>query len=220
MSERVFDWRPNPDPRREAFPLRTLLSTEPNRFYRYHRVGGPVLDQAREGACVGHGVTAAVQTSPLSVDLVDPQATAFGMYYGSRRIDEWEGEDYSGTSVQAGCKLAQELGFARSYWWCTTVDAIAEAVLSHGPVVIGIPWLESMYDTDDDGLVTVSGAVVGGHCLLVTGFNRTRGVFRWRNSWGTSYGIDGDAWITVTDLTTLFAQGGEAAVLSTQPPGG
>lgn len=215
MDDRTFDWKPNPDPRQADYPLTALLATEPSRFYRYHQVGGPVLNQGREGACVGHGVTAAVQTSPLSVDLVDPQRTAFGMYYGSRRIDQWEGEDYSGTSVQAGCKLAQELGFARSYWWCKTVEDVAQAVLTHGPVVIGVPWLQSMFRTDENGTVTVSGEKVGGHCLLITGYNRTRGVFRWRNSWGLGYGIRGDAWITVDDYATLFAQGGEAAVLST-----
>ncbi len=211
--ERTFDWRANPDPRRSTYPLRALLATEPSRFYRYHQAG-LVLDQGSEGACVGHGVTAAVQPAPLSVRLTNPQQTAFGMYYGSRRIDEWPGESDSGTSVQAGCKLAQELGFARSYWWCETVETIALAVLTHSPVVIGVPWYDSMYDTDEDGMVHVSGSVVGGHCLLVTGYNRTRGVFRWRNSWGEDYGNRGDAWITVNNLTTLFAQQGEAAVLS------
>jgi hypothetical protein len=51
------------------------------------------------------------------------------MYYGSRRIDEWSGESYEGSSVDAGMKLARELGFISAWDWCPTPDHLRYTVL-------------------------------------------------------------------------------------------
>jgi hypothetical protein len=38
---------------------------------------------------------------------------AFRAYHEAQRVDEWDGEDYSGTSVRAGCDVAREMGMWR-----------------------------------------------------------------------------------------------------------
>lgn len=215
--ERKFDWDPNHDPRSRNFAaVRGLTPTI--RRTRTWSLRNPILDQGSEGACVGHGVINAVSTPRLRVELPNPQQTAFGMYYGSRFIDEWPGEEYDGTSVLAGCKLAVNLGFASGYRWAFGAEEVAQTILDHGPVVIGIPWRDSMYDTKPNGLVEVSGSIVGGHCLVVTGFWRDHPlydgpIFRWRNSWGLSYGIGGHGYVPLDQMSTLLAGEGEAAVL-------
>lgn len=133
------------------------------------------------------------------------------------------GNSYSGTSVLAGAKIVQSRGYIGEYRWCFGVEDVRDAVISEGPVVIGIPWHEGMYGTRESGLVEVSGGLVGGHCLLITGYHpsmRLRGedynerfkVFRWRNSWGPDYGVRGNGFIRYEDLRDLLKGWGEACV--------
>ena len=76
-----------------------------------------------------------------------------------------------------------------------------------------------MYSTKPGGVVKVSGNVVGGHAILITGYvpkmrigNTTQEVFRWRNSWGRDYGVNGSGWIKYKDLEKLLSENGEACV--------
>jgi hypothetical protein len=130
------------------------------------------------------------------------------------------GNSYEGTSVLAGAKIAQQRGYIERYWWAFGIDQVIDTLVGFGPVVIGIPWYDSMYTTRPDGLVEVGGRMVGGHAITLTGFERrgfgsprrAREVVRWRNSWGLGYGLRGDGFIAVEDLERLLADRGEACV--------
>jgi C1A family cysteine protease len=97
---------------------------------------------------------------------------------------------------------------------------VIDAVIHHGTVVIGIPWLEDMYQTDERGRVIVGGSQVGGHCLYVRGWDPAKKLvgsapeelLTWRNSWGPAYGVAGDGYITPADLESLLKQQGEACI--------
>jgi len=185
--------------------------------------------------CVGFGWVGEAIASPVRVRFplvraargrswpTDPQALAPVVYQEAQRVDEWAGEAYEGTSVLAGAKVMQGLGVLREYRWCFGVDDVALAV-QKGPVVLGIPWYEAMYEAPD-GLVTVGGQLVGGHCILVTGYDpvvpRLGGQpgFVWRNSWGAEYGNGGSAWISRDDLAGLLRQDGEACAPSVRSYG-
>jgi C1A family cysteine protease len=76
-----------------------------------------------------------------------------------------------------------------------------------------------MYRTKRNGVVVVDGNLVGGHAILITGYDpamiidgKPCEVFRWRNSWGTGYGINGSGYILYSDLENLLQQSGEACV--------
>lgn len=223
--ERRLDWVSRHDPESRDYGIREIIPrgavTQRNRAWRQ----GVVTDQGREGACVGHGwmtdlVTQPDVPSPMPTqEVANAFATAF--YHRAQQIDEWEGEAYDGTSVLAGAKVMVERGFIGEYRWCFSVTEVRDAVLAEGPVVIGIVWREGMYETRPSGLVEVTGRVVGGHCLTLTGFNpkqRIKGetglheVFRWRNSWNADYGVNGSAYVKLEDLATLLADQGEACV--------
>lgn len=62
------------------------------------------LDQLNEGACVGFGT---VRQGMLHNR---KRYNGFEVYYAARRIDEWAGENYSGTSVRAGMDVARTVG--------------------------------------------------------------------------------------------------------------
>lgn len=221
--ERVLDYRPGWDDRNRAFPITTALRPTTYRTWRYWRQG-EILDQGREGACVGFGWTAELMASPERVKIWDPTNYARGVYHDAQRIDEWPGEDYEGTSVLAGAKVVQSRGLIEQYRWAFTTEDIIDTLLQVGPVVVGIPWYYNMYETLPGGLVQLGGPMVGGHCLTLTGYSKNRWmknevgkwermeVFRWTNSWGRSYGKYGRGYIRVSDFAQLFNQYGEACV--------
>lgn len=219
-----LDWVSMHDPQSENYPIRPKMKSIEKIPVAYRT--GPVLDQGSEGACVGFGWTAELISSPRpypGVTAVRANQYAREMYYRAQRIDEWEGESYDGTSVLAGAKVAQERDLIDEYRWCFSIDDVRDAVISEGPVVVGIPWYSEMYQTRPSGLVKVGGDLVGGHCITLTGYHpgmRIAGedwyaryeVFRWRNSWGKDYGKNGNGTILFEDLRDLLAEWGEACV--------
>lgn len=193
---------------------------------RWWSPGYPVLDQGQEGACVGFGCTGEAMASPARVKpwMTDtglplseaPIRAAQKVYRRAKEIDEWEGVDYEGTSVRAGMLVGRERGWWTGFRWAFSMLEL-RAALEEGPVVIGVEWFDSMYETGPFGDVTVSGPSVGGHCLVITGYSpnyRGRGPrYRWRNSWGSEYGVHGNGYIRPELLDrVLFKAGGEAAV--------
>jgi C1A family cysteine protease len=184
---------------------------------------GTVLDQGSEGACVGFGWTTELISSPkpFSVTAERGNEYALDVYHRAQELDDWPGNNYSGTSVIAGAKVVQERGYIPEYRWAFGVEQVRDAVIAEGPVVLGINWYDGMYDTTEGGLVEVSGKIVGGHCIVLTGYNpraKIPGVkgyiegFRWKNSWGLSYGVNGLGFIRIEDLDRLLHEDGEACV--------
>jgi hypothetical protein len=181
---------------------------------RYWTPGAFITNQGTEGACVGHGVVNEYMASPVRGRLTTPNPTAYEVYRAAQRIDEWEGESYDGTSVRAGMLAGRQRGWWSGFQWAFTMAELRVA-LETGPVVIGVEWRASMYDAPN-GQVATFGPVVGGHCLLLTGYtpnwHKQGPHYRWRNSWGPTYGVNGSAYIHADDLQgILFRSGGEAA---------
>jgi hypothetical protein len=217
-----LDWRPFHDPRSKAFPVRDALWPFGDPRERMWSPGPAVLDQGREGACVGFAWAAELAASPFRTPGID-DAFAHDLYQEAQVRDEWPGEDYEGTSVLAGAKAAQARGYIGGYRWAFSIDELRDAVINLGPAVIGIPWRDGMYDTRPSGLLDVTGRIVGGHAILVRGYHprmRIRGegwfrrhdVFVLRNSWGEGYGKHGDAYVRTEDLAALLANEGEACI--------
>lgn len=217
----ILDWKSHHDPQSRAYPVRAIVGEAVAPRRRLWKPG-IVLDQGSEGACVGFGWTGELLASPrrseTKVSAAQGNAYALGIYHRAQVLDDWPGENYSGTSVLAGAKAVMEKGLIESYRWAFGINDVRDALIKEGPVVIGIPWYESMYETTADYEVLVDGDMVGGHCILLTGYDPAhpefdgREMYRWRNSWGSSYGHHGNAWIDAGDLADLLADDGEACV--------
>jgi hypothetical protein len=214
-SDRRLDRVQEFDERSRSFPISAVTAPElRSRAWRCD----PRLDQGREGACVGFAWSHELAATPVSVKEVT-DGSAQNIYRSAQNIDEWPGNSYSGTSVLAGAKVCQAMGYIDSYHWAFSIDDVMRAISSAGPVVFGIPWLDSMYEPRPDGLLDCSGAVVGGHAILGRGLRlnaRLRDVrepvVRLRNSWGRDWGVEGDGFIRVSDLERLLKDGGEACL--------
>jgi hypothetical protein len=186
-------------------------------------VEGVPTDQGSEGACVGFAWMNELLASPKEPKHQPEEEMAnkiaLSYYKRAQRLDDWPGENYEGTSVLAGAKVMKESGYIGEYRWCFGIDDVRDALIVEGPVVIGVPWYEGMYETKPNGLVQLKGKNVGGHAITLTGYypskmfdGKREEVFRWRNSWGRDYGIDGSGYIRYTDLAKLLADSGEACV--------
>jgi hypothetical protein len=226
--DRRLDRVPQYDPRNEQYPIRpklTAVAPVPKTW-----AVGTQIDQGSEGACVGFGWTQELMSSPARVHIgpkwakpafkEDPNDFAREIYHRAQQLDEWPGADYSGTSVLAGAKACQEKGLIGEYRWAQDMSDFRDAIIQTGPIVIGIDWYESMYETLPSGLVTVSGAKVGGHCILVYGYHphynidgKDRELYKWKNSWGLTYGKNGMGYVEADVLKQLvFDAHSDAAV--------
>jgi Papain family cysteine protease len=223
--DRTFNWAPNFDPESKEFPIRTAVPNQIRRNKLWRT--GPILDQGREGACVGFGWTAEALSTPVAVDLSrlkadapeDPTAFAHRIYKRAQQLDGWAGENYSGTSVLAGAKAMREMGLIKEFRWAFNIADVIDGIIHKGPVVLGIPWHMGMYDAPD-GVLRLSGENVGGHCITAVGYkvsseklNGEDGIIL-QNSWGTDWGINGLAIIRTSELAGLLDNYGEACVPS------
>lgn len=215
-----LDRIPQFDPRSRAFAVRALVPDAlPLRSFTWRC--GSWLDQGKEGACVGFAWSHELAAWPVEVDVTE--GSARNVYREAQKIDEWPGEDYEGTSVLAGAKVLQRLGYLDEYRWSFGIDDALRAIGYLGPVVIGINWYRSMFEPRPSGLLEVdrNTTPAGGHAILARGValkSRLKGereglpVVRLRNSWGADWGRQGDCYLRIDDLEWLLNQQGDCCV--------
>ena len=223
--KRTLDWKPRFDEESKNYPVRGILKKKAPRKDTLW-IPGPILDQKAEGACVGFGWTAEALATPSVVNIKTipgvpktPQPFARDVYARAKLIDEYPGEDYEGTSVLAGAKVMQGHRTLESYSWAFSVDDVIDSIVQKGPVVLGINWYDGMYEAPN-GVLSVSGEHVGGHCILAIGYTIASKKFNGQptvtlqNSWGKRWGNGGLAEILVSDLQRLLNEKGEACIPS------
>lgn len=207
------------DERSRNYPVRALLTPRqlqrPPRSYTWSVP--VVLDQGNEGACVGFSWANELAARPTGIVGVT-NTIAQEIYYEARKVDEWDGEDYEGTSVLAGAKVVHDHGYMDEYRWAFGIDDLIRAVAYKGPAVLGLNWYTGMMRPDSDGRIRPTGDVEGGHAILhprVTSETYRIKSMRNRhylyNSWGT---VDGWpwAWLSRDDMERLLNENGEACV--------
>ena len=197
----------------------------------------PILDQGSLGSCTGNALTGALGTDSkgrTATAQVTVQADSKGIFTAgtytldedfavrayelNTRLDSIKGQykpDDTGSSGPACGKTAKALGLAAGYTHAFTYDALRSALQS-GPVLIGIPWYESMFTPQSDGRITVdtASALAGGHELLVREYDAVGDRVWVDNSWGLSWGVRGRGYFNGADLRTLLADGGDVTVLA------
>jgi len=216
------------------YPLRAARSlppiTELPSKIQYRR--GPVSDQGYEGTCVAHSLRAKLRGAPIVVG--EKRAPAPDTIYDAAvLIDEFHmGPDEArtrGTSVRAGCKVLQGMGFISAYHWAATVEEATQWMLSgNGGLVLGIDWLQRMSYPSDEGIIRAQGGVEGGHAIYAFGVDMDGGFIELQNSWGTSWGgwrtsprravtYQGCARLPLDDLRRLMAGNGEICAILEVP---
>lgn len=226
------------DPRSLAYALPVLPKSAVQSVDWTRRA--PVFDQGDLGSCTGNAAAglvatdSAARTGYTSVTVsgnvlpVD-ESLAVQVYSLATQLDEFAGAyppDDTGSSGLGAAKALVKLGLASKYSHAFSLDALKSALQS-GPVMIGIEWLNSMFEPASDGTVPVDrrSGVAGGHEFVVSAYDASVGRFRMDNSWGESWGAGGSAWFREADLRWLLSQDGDVtqpafAAPSPAPPTG
>lgn len=198
------------DERSRKFPIRALIADNiVPRSYTWSC--NFWLDQGQTPACTGFSVAHEAAARPVIVPNMTNKI-AQEVYRRAQQLDEWEGEDYEGSSVIAAIKAGKERGWYKEYRWAFSEEDLFISVGHHGPAVLGINWYEGMGNTGADGFVQVSGEVLGGHAILCNGVNVKKNRYHLHNSWGISWGINGGCFVTRADMKRLLREEGEACI--------
>jgi hypothetical protein len=224
------------------YPVSAVLDRAPPAPATRRWRRGPVLDQSpRPGydgsGCVGFSGTNLLRSSPvrnknvarhIDANVADRmyrdirEPYAIDTYHACQRVDEWTGEAYAGTSVDALGKTLLARGLLTEYRWVTRgADELAE-VVRHSPSVAGTWWWSGMDDADGNGGIALpTGWKRGGHAWLVDGVvvNKTiagryeRVWLRGYQSWGR-WGADkrGTFYVPLPAMNELLADEGEAMI--------
>lgn len=166
-------------------------------------------NQGSTPQCVGYAWAHWIDDGPVTHGGPYPSINPSVIYTEAQKLDEWVGENYDGTSVRGGAKYLKAAGKIRSYLWAFNVTTLVNTVLSIGPVVVGTNWYTGMFYPDRNGLIRVSGRLAGGHAYQINGVDTITQRFRIKNSWGQSWGQQGHAFISFTDMARLIKEGGE-----------
>lgn len=174
------------------------------------------LNQGDTGTCVGHGTTHALEDKPIRTPGdVDPYA----IYRLACTLDPWtdndDGDLDAGTSVLAGMKAAQQMGYIESYYSVTTMEEWDHVLMEVGDIVIGINWYSSFDAVGPDGYAELNPnlGIRGGHCLKADARNRGTGWNRLKNSWGRDFAYHGWLFLEDSAIEQLMAEGGDAFVM-------
>ena len=164
------------------------------------------LDQENTPHCVGYSMAHFGINLPTFTRYTKQDATDF--YYKCKAVDGFpDAED--GTTIRSAGKVLQDVGAISHYAFAQNIDQIRWWLLNKGPLIVGTIWTEKMMIPDQDGILDITGFMLGGHAYLINEWRKDRYIGI-KNSWGPGWGTNGKAYISVADFEKIFTYGGEA----------
>lgn len=141
------------------------------------------------------------------------------LYWNCKKIDAWPNEE--GTSIRYAMQVLNKIGVPtekawpyddvnigepakwatlvarwntiESYWRISNLQELKVA-LKDGPVPIGVACFLEIFYTGGDGIVPYPAdpnTIYGGHAICAVGYDDTKQLVKFKNSWGTGWGENG-----------------------------
>ncbi len=182
-----------------------------------------IMDQGDTGSCTGNAAASWVATDNaarvgLTAVPTGPVDESFArdLYHRATLLDSYDGTwepDDTGSDGLSAAKALKQVGLCSGYTHAFSLQAL-ESALQSGPVMVGIPWYNTMFRPEADGRIVVDtgSGLAGGHELLVDQLDVQAGRVWVQNSWGASWGVAGRAWFRRQDLADLLADDGDVTV--------
>ena len=82
-----------------------------------------------------------------------------------------------------------------SYARLRTLVEVKQAIAAYGDAWIGSPWSKAWFTPGPDGVLPPPDQTAGGHAYKFVGYDDSKGAFLMQNSWGSSWGLLGHAWM-------------------------
>lgn len=218
------------DPRSRNF----AFSQAPKQKSVTHAIYANALDQKNLGSCTGNAAaqwlnTIAAkrnrQTGVINYMLSAHKGTSYmteedavALYSTATKLDEDATQSYPpvdcGSSGLGIAKALLKYGFIAQYRHTFSFSDF-QAAVEQQPVIVGTNWYDSMFEPDDRNVIQISTNAQnqGGHEYLIRGISWKTKRFRIRNSWGTLWGLQGDAYIPFGDMERLLSEEGDATIL-------
>jgi hypothetical protein len=181
---------------------------------------GPILDQGKRSGCTGWATAACLNCGPNNDALRDrgvpPLTDEDGLLiYSLATVKDGFVGTFppmdEGSSGLGAAQAAKAFGLIRRYNHAFGLDHLL-AALSLRPVMVGVPWLEGMNEPDRDGVVSVTGAQLGGHEFCLFGIDLERQHVLAQQSWGPDWGVNGTFRIPFAGMGLLLADDGDVTV--------
>jgi hypothetical protein len=187
----------------------------------------PVWDQKDLGSCTGNAGLGCLGTGPfyptVANETVFPftEAGAVDVYSAATAIDDAPGQyppTDTGSDGLSVAKVLQKAGLISGYQHTFTLDDALKA-LQVVPLIVGTVFLAGMEEPNPAGLVSVSGAELGGHEYIADEYDEQRGWVGFQNSWSATWGVNGRFYMQAEDFGSLLARDGDVVAFTpnTQP---
>jgi len=184
---RTFDARPDRidfrdlpyRPRLVSLPDRYPTAADIKRYFPAYRTSKMVLDQKQEGSCTGFGLAAVVNYLRWELELKSrskstktptktAKVSARMLYQNARLYDEWQGEDYEGSSCRGAMKGFHKHGVCREQLWPYMANGKTGRALPGWDEDAPLTPLGAYFRIDSRSLVDLQSAIFETHAIYVS----------------------------------------------------